>query len=71
MGVQDMVMKKGITFSLATLVVAGALVGCGKSESTNTNETAKGSNDAKQEEISGTIASDWIYSSSTACRRSG
>ena len=54
MGVQDMVMKKGIKFSLAALVVAGALVGCGKAESTDNKEAAKGS-DAKQE-LSGTIA---------------
>ncbi len=55
MGVQDMVMKKGIKFSLAALVVAGALVGCGKAEDTTSKETAKGSDNTKQE-LSGTIA---------------
>ena len=54
MGVQDMVMKKGIKFSLAALVVAGSLVGCGKAEETSGKE-AKGSDNAKQE-LSGTIA---------------
>ncbi len=55
MGVQDMVMKKGIKFSLAALVVAGALVGCGKAEDTASKDNAKGSDNAKQE-LSGTIA---------------
>ncbi len=55
MGVQDMVMKKGIKFSLAALVVAGALVGCGKAEDTTSKDTAKGSDNTKQE-LSGTIA---------------
>lgn len=54
-GVQDMVMKKGIKFSLAALVVAGALVGCGKAEDTTSKDTAKGSDNTKQE-LSGTIA---------------
>lgn len=54
MGVQDMVMKKGIKFSLAALVVAGSLVGCGKAEETS-GKDAKGSDNAKQE-LSGTIA---------------
>ena len=53
-GVQDMVMKKGIKFSLATLVVAGSLVGCGKAEETS-GKDAKGNDNAKQE-LSGTIA---------------
>lgn len=52
MGVQNMGMKKGLKFSLAALVVAGALVGCGKSE--GAKETAKGTNETKQE-LSGTI----------------
>ena len=47
MGVQDMVMKKGIKFSLAALVVAGSLVGCGKAEETS-GKDAKGSDNAKQ-----------------------
>ncbi|WP_141540590.1 phosphate ABC transporter substrate-binding protein PstS family protein [Bacillus cereus] len=51
-----MVMKKGIKFSLAALVVAGALVGCGKAEDTTSKDTAKGSDNTKQEELSGTIA---------------
>ena len=54
MGVQDMVMKKGIKFSLAALVVAGSLVGCGKAEETS-GKDAKGNDNAKQE-LSGTIA---------------
>lgn len=53
-GVQDMVMKKGIKFSLAALVVAGSLAGCGKAEETS-GKDAKGSDNAKQE-LSGTIA---------------
>lgn len=55
MGVQDMVMKKGLKFSLAALMVAGALVGCGKSESTDNKETTQGGKEAKQE-LSGTVA---------------
>ena len=46
-GVQDMVMKKGIKFSLAALVVAGSLVGCGKAEETS-GKDAKGNDNAKQ-----------------------
>ncbi|CAM4346754.1 phosphate-binding protein [Bacillus manliponensis] len=49
-----MVMKKGFKFSLAALLLAGSLVGCGKSESTGSEESAKGGGDAKQE-LSGTI----------------
>lgn len=47
-------MKKGFKFSLAALLLAGSLVGCGKSESTGSEESAKGGGDAKQE-LSGTI----------------
>ena len=47
--------EKGIKFSLAALVVAGALVGCGKAEDTTSKDTAKGSDNTKQE-LSGTIA---------------
>ena len=54
MGVQDMVMKKVLNF-LSALVVAGALVGCGKAEDTTSKDTAKGSDNTKQE-LSGTIA---------------
>ena len=68
MGVQDMVMKKGIKFSLAALVVAGALVGCGKAESTDNKETAKGRRCKRR--IVRYVCSGWIYSSSTTCRRS-
>ena len=57
--------EKGIKFSLAALVVAGALVGCGKAEDTTSKDTAKGSDNTKQE-LSGTIAG-WFYSSSTSC----
>ncbi|WP_369901024.1 phosphate ABC transporter substrate-binding protein PstS family protein [Bacillus manliponensis] len=49
-----MVMKKGFKFSLAALLLAGSLVGCGKSESTGSEESAKGGGDTKQE-LSGTI----------------
>lgn len=47
-------MKKGFKFSLAAVLLAGSLVGCGKSESTGSEEASKGSGEAKQE-LSGTV----------------
>ena len=52
MGVQKNMAKKGFKFTIAALLITGALAGCGKAEDTANNKTTD--NTAKQE-VSGTI----------------